>query len=277
MKIFGREINVKYFLWYYCFNGLIIADMFLITVALIFQIPEEVAALIQLFDFFVCIVLLIEYFINLLLSSPKKVFILNPMNILGLIASIPFDFIFIETVSQFTLLRYLRFLKLARIFLLSSRLRFIMDLFEKTGLHKIVIGIIATVGIFTLALYLFGPSYGLFDDFYFVIVTLTTVGYGDIIPQTYNERVLSIILILIGIVVFSTITASISSFLTDRLLDDNEEDIKEEIESVIEDKTDNIENELKSIHEENKQLKDEINGLKNEISKLKDIIIKERD
>ena len=277
MKIFGREINVKYFLWYYCFNGLIIADMFLITVALIFQIPEEVAALIQLFDFFVCIVLLIEYFINLLLSSPKKVFILNPMNILGLIASIPFDFIFIETVSQFTLLRYLRFLKLARIFLLSSRLRFIKDLFEKTGLHKIVIGIIATVGIFTLALYLFGPSYGLFDDFYFVIVTLTTVGYGDIIPQTYNERVLSIILILIGIVVFSTITASISSFLTDRLLDDNEEDIKEEIESVIEDKTDNIENELKSIHEENKQLKDEINGLKNEISKLKDIIIKERD
>lgn len=277
MKILGREINIKYFLWYYCFNGLIIADMFLITVALIFQIPEEVAALIQLFDFFVCVILLVEYSLNLLISSPKKDFILDPMNILGLIASIPFDFIFIEVVSEFTLLRYLRLLKLARIFLLSSRLRFIKDLFEKTGLHKILIGIIATVGIFTLALYLFGPSYGLFDDFYFVIVTLTTVGYGDITPQTYNEKVLSIILILIGILVFSTITASISSFLTDRLLDDDEEDIKKEIESVIEDKTDNIANELKTVHEENKQLKDEINGLKNEINELKDLIINKKD
>lgn len=277
MKIFGRDISLKYFLWYYCFNGLIIMDMFLISVALIFQIPEDVALDIQFFDLLVCIILLGEYALNLCLSSPKKDFILDPMNILGLIASIPFDFIFIETVSEFTLLRYLRLLKLMRIFLLSSRLRFIKDLFEKTGLHKILIGIVATIGIFTLSLYLFGPSYDLFDDFYFVIVTLTTVGYGDITPQTYNEKVLSIILILIGILVFSTITASISSFLTDRILEDDEEDIKGEIKSAIEDKTDAIANEFKSVHDENKQLKDEINVLKNEINELKDLIIKERD
>ena len=277
MKILGKEINIKYFLWYYCFNGLIILDMFLITITLIFQIPNDIALNIQYFDLFVCLILLGEYALNLYLSSPKKDFIRDPMNILSLIASIPFDFILIETIPGVAFLRYLRILKLTRIFLLSSRLRFIKELFEKTNLHKILIGIVVTVGIFTLLLYLFGPSYGIFDDFYFVIVTLTTVGYGDVTPQTYNEKVLSIILILIGIVIFSTITASISSFLTDRILNDDEEDIKSEIKSAIKDETDNITNELKNVHEENKQLKKEINGLKNEINEFKDLIINKKD
>ena len=255
-----QRFNLKFIL-NYCFNSLIIIDMFLITIALIFQIPAHIALNIQYFDLIICLILLVEYTINLFSAPSKKDFILDPMNILGLIASIPFDFILIETVSGFTLLRYLRLLKLIRIFLLSSRLSFIGDLFKKTGLHKILAGVVATIGIFTLLLYLFGPSYNLFDDFYFVVVTLTTVGYGDVTPQTYNEKVLSIILILIGIFIFSSITAAISSFLTDRILEDDNKDIKEEIDCVIE-KSDNIINDLQSLKDENKQLKDEINELK---------------
>ena len=98
MKILGKEINIKYFLWYYCFNGLIILDMFLITIALIFQIPKDVALTIQYFDLFVCLILLGEYTLNLYLSSPRKDFILDPMNMLSFIASIPFDFILLETI-----------------------------------------------------------------------------------------------------------------------------------------------------------------------------------
>ena len=93
MEILGRDINIKYFLWYYCFNGLIIIDMFLITIAIIFQIPSDVALNIQIFDGIVCLILLGEYALNLYMSTPKKDFILDPLNILGLIASIPFDLI----------------------------------------------------------------------------------------------------------------------------------------------------------------------------------------
>lgn len=117
---------------------------------------------------------------------------------------------------------------MTRIFLLSSRLNFIKELCEKTGLHKILGGLLGVTILFTLLFYLFGPSYGGFDDFYFVIVTLTTVRYGNVTPQTYNEKILAIILILIGIFVFSTITAAMFSFLTDRILDEDE-NIKKEI------------------------------------------------
>ena len=150
MEIFGKQMNIRYFLWYYCFNGLVIVDMFLITIALIFQLPPDVVKDIQYFDLGVCLILLGEYALNLYMSSPKMKFIMQPLNIVGLIASIPFDFILVVAIPGSGLLRYLRLLKLSRVFLLSSRLKFIKELCEKTGLHKILGILFGTVFLFTL-------------------------------------------------------------------------------------------------------------------------------
>ena len=276
MQIFGKEMNIRYFLYTKGLPALIIADLFLISIALIFDIPDDVILNIQIFDLIVCIILLGEYFLNLYVSGSKKEYILDKDNLIGLIASIPFDYI-LPLISPVALpvvfLRYLRIFKLIRVVKLAQ-FDFIKDLFRKTGLHKVLIGIFVTILIFWTAFYLFSPSYGWFDDFYFVIVTLTTVGYGDVTPKTYNEKVLAIILILIGVFVFSAITAIISSFLTDRILDSDEEDIVSEIQETIEKKSENIMEELKSVRMENKQLKDETDELKAELKELKDMINK---
>ena len=118
------------------------------------------------------------------------------------------------------------------------------------------------VVIFTALLYVFGSTYGLFDDFYFVIVTLTTVGYGDVVPQTYMEKVIALILIIIGIFVFSTITAAISSVFTNRILEDDDNHIVTSIEGTIEEKFEILEGRLKSVSEENDMLKNDIKELK---------------
>lgn len=276
MHIFGKEINIRYFLYTRGLPALIIVDLFLITISLIFEIPNDVMLNIQQFDLIVCIILLGEYFLNLFLSGSKKLYIFDKENIIGLIASIPFDYI-LPLISPVALpvvfLRYLRIFKLIRVVKLAQ-FDIIKDLFRKTGLHKVLIGIFITILIFWAAFFLFSPSYGWVDDFYFVIVTLTTVGYGDVTPKTYNEKVLAIILILIGVFVFSAITALMSSFLTDRILDDDEEDRVSEIQETIEEKSENIMAEIKSVHMENKQLKDEANELKAEIKELKDMINK---
>lgn len=276
MQIFGKEINIRYFLYTRGLPALIIVDLFLITISLIFEIPNDVMLNIQQFDLIVCIILLGEYFLNLFLSGSKKLYIFDKENIIGLIASIPFDYI-LPLISPVALpvvfLRYLRIFKLIRVVKLAQ-FDIIKDLFRKTGLHKVLIGIFITILIFWAAFFLFSPSYGAVDDFYFVIVTLTTVGYGDVTPKTYNEKVLAIILILIGVFVFSAITALMSSFLTDRILDDDEEDRVSEIQETIEEKSENIMAEIKSVRMENKQLKDEANELKAEIKELKDMINK---
>lgn len=276
MQIFGKEINIRYFLYTRGLPALIIVDLFLITISLIFEIPNDVMLNIQQFDLIVCIILLGEYFLNLFLSGSKKLYIFDKENIVGLIASIPFDYILpliLPVALPVVFLRYLRIFKLIRVVKLAQ-FDIIKDLFRKTGLHKVLIGIFITILIFWAAFFLFSPSYGWVDDFYFVIVTLTTVGYGDVTPKTYNEKVLAIILILIGVFVFSAITALMSSFLTDRILDDDEEDRLSEIQETIEEKSENIMAEIKSVCMENKQLKDEANELKAEIKELKDMINK---
>lgn len=276
MQIFGKEINIRYFLYTRGLPALIIVDLFLITISLIFEIPNDVMLNIQQFDLIVCIILLGEYFLNLFLSGSKKLYIFDKENIVGLIASIPFDYILpliLPVALPVVFLRYLRIFKLIRVVKLAQ-FDIIKDLFRKTGLHKVLIGIFITILIFWAAFFLFSPSYGWVDDFYFVIVTLTTVGYGDVTPKTYNEKVLAIILILIGVFVFSVITALMSSFLTDRILDDDEEDRVSEIQETIEEKSENIMAEIKSVRMENKQLKDEANELKVEIKELKDMINK---
>lgn len=233
-----------------------------------FSLPEDLTLAIQLFDFMVCIILLLQWFISFYNAEPTRDFLKDKNTWIDLVASIPFDAILPVIIPQVNILRYLRLLKLVRVFALFKRFfNNIQKFLQKSNLDKILGGVIFTVIIFTLILYIYGPSYGLFDDFYFVIVTLTTVGYGDVTPITFNEKIIAIVLIIIGIFIFSTITAAISSFLTERLLEEDEEDTIGEIKQTIEKKSEDIMAELENVRRENKQLKDEINELKETINK----------
>lgn len=261
MKLFGKERDIGYYYNQFLPN-LIIFDLLLISFSIIFEISDEVLFYIQLFDLIVCFILLGEYF-TFFIKAPSKIeFILNKENLLSLIAALPFDFIlflFFPGNYPVGVLGYLRLLKFIRIFTLGQFDK-VKDFFKKTRFHKIIVAILIIILVFTALLSLLGTSYGLFDYFYFVIVTLTTVGYGDITPQTYNEKVLTMILILIGIIMFSTITATISSFLTDRMLDDYGGEDK--VEKLIKENSETILSELNTVRDENKKLKQEIDELK---------------
>lgn len=50
-------------------------------------------------------------------------------------------------------------------------------------------------------------------SYYFTVTTIMTVGYGDITAQSLGEKLLAILLMLIGVVAFSFATGSISSII----------------------------------------------------------------
>jgi voltage-gated potassium channel len=58
----------------------------------------------------------------------------------------------------------------------------------------------------------------LFDSFWYTIVTLATVGYGDITPTTFAGRIIGTISILFGVVFVGAVTGKIASFLVDQQL-----------------------------------------------------------
>lgn len=59
------------------------------------------------------------------------------------------------------------------------------------------------------------------DAFWWALVTITTVGYGDKVPGTWGGRVVGLVLMLSGIVLLSIITATVASLFV-------QEKIKEE-------------------------------------------------
>ncbi len=58
------------------------------------------------------------------------------------------------------------------------------------------------------------PQFGaLPDGLWWAFVTLTTVGYGDIVPITPGGRVIAVITMVIGIIVYSLVVANLTVFL----------------------------------------------------------------
>lgn len=246
-------------------NALIIFDIVLITLSIFAQLPIDILFAILWFDFFVCIFLLIDWAIELHNSHPKSVFLKKPSTWVSFIASVPLQ-VFLPAVPGINFVRYFRILKLLRILLLFDKFFDGLEYFiKKSNLHLIAMGILVTVILYTALLYTFGNSYNLFDYLYFVVVTLATVGYGDIVPLTFAEKIISICLIITGVFVFSLTTAAISSFLTNRLLNKDNENISLE----------DIKSDLDNIQNENAELKSEIHDLKNEIHDLKELIKKD--
>ena len=54
------------------------------------------------------------------------------------------------------------------------------------------------------------------DAFWWLIVTISTVGYGDVIPMSSTGKVLGSLAIIVGVALFTTVTGSVASLLVER-------------------------------------------------------------
>jgi voltage-gated potassium channel len=72
------------------------------------------------------------------------------------------------------------------------------------------------------------------DALWFSIVTVATVGYGDVFPKTPIGRMLAVLLIIFGVSVFGIVTASISSYLVERETRREREEEHEKINALAE-------------------------------------------
>ncbi len=57
------------------------------------------------------------------------------------------------------------------------------------------------------------PQLSLWDSFWWAMVTVTTIGYGDVFPRTLGGRLIALFLMFAGIGALSFLTAAIASFL----------------------------------------------------------------
>jgi hypothetical protein len=53
----------------------------------------------------------------------------------------------------------------------------------------------------------------LWNAWWFIFITMTTVGYGDIVPSTHMGRLTSVVACFVGIVIQSLITAALANLM----------------------------------------------------------------
>ncbi|XP_046854830.1 uncharacterized protein LOC124447877 isoform X2 [Xenia sp. Carnegie-2017] len=63
---------------------------------------------------------------------------------------------------------------------------------------------------------------GVWQGFWWAFVTMTTVGYGDISPRSIRGRLYCILWMIIGMIAFSILTANITSSLSQKIIDKEE-------------------------------------------------------
>ena len=73
---------------------------------------------------------------------------------------------------------------------------------------------------------------GFWGGLWWAFVTVTTVGYGDISPETFGGRFLAVVLMLCGLGLISTLAASISAYFIGAAEDPEIEQIKDRLERI---------------------------------------------
>jgi voltage-gated potassium channel len=192
------------------------------------------------FDAVVVLFLWVEYLFRVSEEDDKRRYVLHQWS--DIIAIIPFDYIVLVSFGialpmtlAFKLLRVVRIVALLRF---SRRIeREVLAFAEKTrliyGLAIYLLVIIVGSTLFFSIESGVNPSVTAPDDaLWYMIVTITSVGYGDIVPYTGLGRIIGVIAMLSAILFASLVTATTTSALLEKFREERARTVKESKETI---------------------------------------------
>ena len=175
-------------------------------------------------EWFFTIVFTLEYFLRIWLSNKKWGYIFGFYGLVDLLAIVPtYLSLFLYSTQDLTVIRALRFLRILRILKMSEYIKeasILMTALKHSKLKiQIFIGSVLTIVLVmgSIMYIVEGPENGFTSiprSMYWAIVTLTTVGYGDIVPSTDLGQFMAAIIMLMGYAIIAVPTGIVTSELT---------------------------------------------------------------
>jgi voltage-gated potassium channel len=192
-----------------------------IMVVLLLPLSDATIQLLTVYDNLVCVVFLVDFFINLTRASKKREYFIGRRGWLDLIGSIPTFGVFKFTA----LLRLARLSRLARITRLmrgQNKSALVKDIVDHRGQYAafvtVLVAMIVLVITSTMVLQFESRSAEANittggDTLWWAIVTITTVGYGDRFPVTTAGRITGVFVMLAGVGIIGALASILASIL----------------------------------------------------------------
>lgn len=163
----------------------------------------------------------IEYTLRILTIKDKKNYILSPLGIIDFFSIVPFYLSLIFPVLHFfVIVRMLRMLRIFRIFNLADYQqdgRYILKALKESSRKIYIFLLFLVVFIIIIGSCMFVIEDGkngftsIPQSIYWAVVTITTVGYGDISPATAGGKLLAILVMLCGYSIIAVPTGIVTS------------------------------------------------------------------
>ncbi|MGI6482496.1 MAG: ion channel [Methanobacterium sp.] len=257
----------------------IFLDGFLLFISIFLPIKPTLFINIVFFDLITSILLLLGYLIKIR-GHEKNTYVKQNWN--GFISIAPFYFIGIVLLGMnetSIILKILCFIKIFALLFSARQIgRYVDDFVERSRLiygfaFFVVVLLFCSVAFFMLEKGI-NPGVNTFEDsFWYIIQTITTVGYGDVVPDTQWGRLIGIIAMISAIGITSLLTAATTSSLMDKLREDREKMAKSSINyfKELENKINDLE--LNLIKRENiDEIKTDLKNIKAEMNEIKGIL-----
>jgi len=166
----------------------------------------------------------VEYVVRVVVARKRRRYVTSFYGVIDLLAIVPTYLSLVLTGSQYLVV--IRALRLLRVFRVLKATRYLGEAgilmralrASREKITVFLVTVLTLVLIIGSAMYLVeGPEHG-FDSIpisiYWAIVTLTTVGYGDIAPGTALGKLLSAMVMILGYAIIAVPTGIVTSELT---------------------------------------------------------------
>jgi voltage-gated potassium channel len=199
----------------------IFSSILVIILESVNDIRVKYGAIIKVAEWIFTIAFTIEYCARVYAVSNKRNYVFSFFGIIDLLSILPTYLGLVFTGLQS--LMVIRSLRLLRIFRVLKLARFVGEgknlmTALRASRHKIIIflfTVFTSIIISGTAMYLIeGPEHGFTSiprSIYWAIVTMTTVGYGDIAPQTNIGQALASLIMILGYGIIAVPTGIVSS------------------------------------------------------------------
>lgn len=209
--------------------------VFTTLVVIINLIPlgfKEETELFILIDVITVIIFIVDYLLRLFTADLKLqkgaasffIYPFTPLAIFDLLCILPSLHLLGYSFRLFKMFRLVRTLRVLRVFKLarfSSSMRLVSNVFKAQKRPLITVLGLAVAYVLVSALVMFNMEPDTFDSFfdavYWAVISLTTVGYGDIYPASNVGRLVTMISSLFGIAVIALPSGIITAGFMDEL------------------------------------------------------------